>query len=175
MSVSRSRIYNSLSCWEDCGLQDAFSSDATSKVSRRNMAMNIFGPTFCGQCWGSRAGLLNTGRANSWMLNLSSAPSAPPSGTLQTVWRKTSLSISRKRRQGWHHPQRIWSNSCSALFHMPHLNASRVKVQAPRWGRELWFAWPQIHFVLMVAGVKIWPTSHSQKEADKAKQKKKSF
>lgn len=27
----------------------------------------------------------------------------------------------------------------------------------------------------MVAGVKIWPTSRSQKEADKAKQKKKSF
>lgn len=72
--------------------------DAISKVSRRNMAMNISGPTFHGQCWGSRAGLLNTGRANSRVLNLSSAPRAPPSGTLQTVWRETSLNISRKRR-----------------------------------------------------------------------------
>lgn len=42
-------------------------------------------------------------------------------------------------------------------------------------GREQWFARPQIHFGMVMAGVKVWQTSCSQKEADKAKQKEKSF
>lgn len=33
----------------DYGLQDAFSSDATGSVSRRNLAVNCFGPAFCGK------------------------------------------------------------------------------------------------------------------------------
>lgn len=62
----------------------------------------------------------------------------------------------------------------SARF-FAHLSASGVGTRCPGWGREPQFAPPQIHFALAVAGVKVSQTPHSQKEADKAKQKKKSF
>jgi len=42
-------------------------------------------------------------------------------------------------------------------------------------GREQWFACLQIHFGMVMVGVKVRQTSRSQKEADKAKQKEKSF
>lgn len=159
-------IYNSLS-WEDCRLQDAFSWCYQQ------------GEHFCSHfLWtvlGEQSRAFKYRGANSWVLNLSSAPQAPPSGILQTVWRETSLNISRKRRHRDDTTLDASGVTPALLFFTCLISMQAVRTQAPCWGRELWFAWPQIHLVLMVAGVKIWLTSHSQKEADKAKQKKKSF
>lgn len=159
---------------KDYGLQDAFSSDATGRVSRRNLAVNCFGPAFCRKVPDSFAEIqASAGGAEqgSWVqggLTLRSMVSSTRDSW--TVWRQTSLNLIRKK--GWHYPHRIWTNSHSALFFtLPYRSASGVRTQAPCWGREQRLACPQIHFALVVAGVKVWQTSRSQK----AKQKKKSF
>lgn len=95
-----------------------------------------------------------------------------PPGTLGTICRETSLKLSRKKENTT--LARSGVTPTLLFLTLLHPSTSGVRTQSLSWGkRQQHFTAPQTHFTLLVVGIKP-DKGHTHREADRAKQKRKS-